>query len=139
MQKKADVLVLIAAVISIITALVPLWKWIWQRHLVRRFDAKKAHYNELLNQAKWFEHRAGKLDTLRKRLMHGKMHEQTPDRFQLSEMISTLDTKDAEWARKVEDISLLTEACQRKEDECLSNAEQCRQFAEDVSRRVLFW
>jgi len=106
---------------------------------VRRFDAKKAHYNELVNEAKWLEDRAGKLDTLRKRLIYGKTYEQPPDRFKLSEMISTLDTKDAEWARKVEDIALLTEACQRKQEECLDNAEQCRQFAEDVGRKVLSW
>jgi len=139
MQKEADVIVLIAAGITLITALVPLWKWLWRRHLVRRFDAKKAHYNELVNEAKWLEDRAGKLDTLRKRLIYGKTYEQPPDRFKLSEMISTLDTKDAEWARKVEDIALLTEACQRKQEECLDNAEQCRQFAEDVGRKVLFW
>jgi hypothetical protein len=139
MQKETDVIVLIAAGITLLTALLPLWKWLWRTHLVRRFDAKKAHYNELINQAKWLEDRAVKLDALPKQLAYGKMYEQPPDRFKLSEMISRLDSKDAEWARKIEDIALLTEACQRKQEECLSNAEQSRQFAEDVGRKVLFW
>jgi len=67
------------------------------------------------------------------------MYEKALDRFKLAEMISKLDRLDADWARKVEDITLLTEACSRKQEECLSNAAQSREFADEVGRRVLFW
>ena len=139
MQQTANVIVLIAASVTLVTALLPLWKWAWRIHFVRHFDAKKQHYNEIIEQAKWFEDRAVKLDTLRKQLLYGKMCEQLPDRFKRAEMISKLDRDDAEWARKVEDTSLLTDACELKQNECLNNAEQCREFAEEVGRKVLFW
>jgi hypothetical protein len=96
MHYKADAIVLIAASITLVTALLPLWKWLWRTHLVRRFDAKREHYNELIEEAKWFEDRAVKLDTFRKQLLYGKMYEQLPDRFKLAEMFSKLDRKDAE-------------------------------------------
>lgn len=139
MQQAANLIVLIAASITLGTALIPLWKWVWRTHLVRHFDAKKEHYNELIDEAKWFEDRAVKLDSLRKQLLYGKIYGQVPDRFKLAELVSKLDRNDAEWARKVEDVTLLTEACERKQEECLNNAAQCREFADDVGRKVLFW
>ena len=93
-------------------------------HLVRHFDAKRDHYNELIEQAKWYEDRAIKLDTLRKQLIYAKMYEQVPDRFKLADLISKLDRRDAEWARKVEDTTALTEACEKKQEECQNNARQ---------------
>jgi hypothetical protein len=131
--------VLIAAGITLVTALVPLWKWIWRTHLVRHFDSKKDHHKELMEQAKWYDDRAIKLDTLRKQLLYGKVYGQASDRFKRAELISKLDRADAEWARKVEDHDMLTEACERKQEECLNNAAQCREFANDVARKVLFW
>ncbi|HEX4321631.1 MAG TPA: hypothetical protein VHZ52_12045 [Acidobacteriaceae bacterium] len=139
MQTKADVIVLIAASITLVTALQPAWKWLWRTYLVRHFDAKKEHYNELIEQAKWFENRAMRLDTLRKQLLYSNMYEKPPDRFKLAEMISKLDREDAEWARKVNGATLLIEACQVKQEECLNNSEQSRQFADEVARKVLFW
>jgi Tfp pilus assembly protein PilO len=139
MQEKVNGIVLIAACISLGTALVPIGKWLWRTYLVRHFDAKKEHYNELMEETKWYGERAVKLDALRKQLTYGKAYEQLPDRFKLAEMISKLDRKDAEWARKIEDIALLTEACRKKQEECENNAEQCRQFANEVERKVLFW
>lgn len=139
MQHVSNIVVLVAAVIALFTALVPLGKWVWRTHLVRHFDAKKDHYNELVEQSRWYEDRAIKLDTLRKQLLYGKMYDKEPDRFKLAEMISKLDRKDAEWARKVEDIPILTEACDQKQNECLENARQCREFANEVGRKVLFW
>jgi len=138
-QHTSDTIVLIAASITLVTALLPLWRWIGRTHLVRHFDAKKEHYNELIEEAKWYENRALKLDTLRKQLIYGKMYDQIPDRFKLAELISKLDRRDAEWARKVDDFTLLTEALESKQDECLNNARQCREFADDVGRKVLFW
>jgi hypothetical protein len=138
-QQTANIIVLIAASITLATALIPLWKWVWRTHLVRSFDAKKQHYNELLEQAKWYEDRAVKLDTFRKQLIYAKMYDKLLDRFKLAEMISKLDREDANWARKVEDIALLTEACEGKQEECLNNAAQSREFADEVGRRVLFW
>ena len=125
--------------ITLITALVPMFKWVWRTHLVHRFDAKKEHYTELIEQAKWFEDRAVRLNTFRKQLLYGNIYDKVPDRFKLAEMISKLDRKDAEWVRKVEDISLLAEACDQKHDECLENARSLRGYAEDVGRKVLFW
>ena len=106
---------------------------------MRRFDAQKEHYKELIETAKWYENRAVKLGTLHKQLSYATKYDQEPDRFKLTEMISKLDSKDAEWARKVEDIPLLTEDCDRKQNECLDNARQCREFADEVGRKVLFW
>lgn len=128
MQQTANIIVLIAAVIALITAFVPLWRWVWRTHLVRHFDAKKAHYDELLEQAKWYEERAVKLDSFHKQLLFGMG--QPPDR---------LDKKDAEWARKIEDVSQLRDACERKQEECMNNAIQAREFANEVGRKVLFW
>jgi hypothetical protein len=54
-------------------------------------------------------------------------------------MISKLDREDAEWARQIEDQALLAQACEQKQEECQRNAEQCREWAEDVGRKVLFW
>jgi hypothetical protein len=139
LQHGSNIVVLLAAVITLITALVPLWKWVWRNHLVHHFDAKKEQYNELVEQAKWYEERAVKLEVLRGQLLYEKMNSREPDRFKLSEMISKLDRKDAEWARKVEGIPLLTEACNEKKNECLDNARSCRGFADDVERKVLFW
>ena len=139
MQKPADTIVLIAAVITLITALVPLGKWFWRTYGVRNFNAKKAHYDELIEQAKWYEDRLVRLDTLRKQLLYAKMYDQQPDRFKLAEMLSKLDRHDAEWARKIDDPATLTQACEQKQDECQRNAEQCREWADDVSRKVLFW
>lgn len=139
MQQASNIVVLIAAVIALITALIPLCKWVWRTHLVRHFDAKKEHYQELIDEAKWYEDRALKLDNLRKLLIYGRMYEQPPDRFKLAKLLSKLDRRDAEWARTIEDISRLTEACESKQEECLNNAEQCRQFADEVGRKVLFW
>jgi hypothetical protein len=138
-QETSNLIVLIAASITFVTALLPLWKWAWRTHLLRHFDAKKDHYNELIEQAKWFEDRAVRLDALRKQLLYGRTYDKAPDRFKLAELISKLDRKDAEWARKVEDANLLVEACERKQEECLNEAEQCREFADDVARKVLFW
>lgn len=139
MQNTANVLVLLAAAITLVTALVPLGKWAWRTYGVRNFDAKKAHYNELIEEAKWYEDRLVRLDTLRKQLLYANMYEQQPDRFRLAEMVSKLDRKDAEWGRKIEDPATLAEACQNKQEECQRNAEQCREWAEDVARKVLFW
>jgi|SRR5579875_688492 len=139
MQKPADTIVLIAAVITLITTLVPLGRWLWRTYGVRNFNAKKAHYEELIEQAKWYEERLVRLDTLRKQLLYAKMYDQQPDRFKLAEMISKLDRHDAEWARKIEDLGTLTQACEQKQDECQRNAEQCREWADDVSRKVLLW
>jgi len=138
-EQMSKYIVLIAASITLVTALLPLWKWAWRTHLVRHFDAKKEHYNELIEQAKWFEDRAVRLDTLRKQLLYGKMYDKVPDRFKLAELVSKLDRDDAVWARKIEDTTLLAEVCERKQEECLNNAEQCREFASDVGRKVLFW
>lgn len=137
-QKKSDIIVLVAASITLITSLLPVWKWLWRTHLVRHFDAKKDHHNELIAQAHWFESRAVKLDSFRKQLLFRRTNEPV-DRFKLAEMISKLDQKDAEWARKIDDAVVLTEACERKQEECLENARQSRQFADEVGRRVLFW
>ena len=139
MQRVANEIVLIAASITLLTALIPLWKWVWRTHLVRHFDAKKEHYNELIKEARWYEERALKLDTFRKQLLYGKMYDRPPDRLKLAELISKLERQDAEWVRKVEDITLLTDACERKQEECINNAAQCRQFADEVGRKVLFW
>lgn len=139
MQKPADWIVLTAAVITLVTALVPFCKWVWRTHGVRHFSAKKAHYEELIAEAKWFEDRLVRLDTLRKQLLFAQGQDQFPDRFRLAEMISKLDRHDAEWARKIDDPGLLVEACERKSDECQANAEQLREWAEDVARKVLFW
>lgn len=136
MQNAANTIVLIAAVIALITALVPFLKWAWRTYGVRNFNAKKAHYEELIDQAKWFEDRLIRLDALRKQLLYA---DHQPDRFKLAEMISKLDRKDAEWARKVEDLDALVKACEAKQEECQHNAEQCREWAEDVARKVLFW
>lgn len=135
----ANVLILLAAVIALITALVPVFKWVWRTYGVRTFDAKKAHYNQLIEQAKWFEDRLVRLDTLRKQLLYARMYEQPPDRFKIAQMISKLDRKDAEWAMKLEDPTVLVEACELKQEECQRNAEQDREWAEDVGRKVLFW
>lgn len=139
MQKTADIIVLIAAIIALITALVPVWRWVWHTYGVRKFSAKKAHYEELIEQAKWYEDRLVRLDTLRKQLLYATASEQQFDRFKLSAMVSKLDRKDAEWARKIEDPATLTQACETKQEECQRNAEQCREWAEDVGRKVLFW
>jgi hypothetical protein len=139
LQRPSDTIVLLAAVITLITALVPLWKWVWRTHGVRNFDGKKAHYEELIEQAKWYEDRLVRLDTLRKQLLYAEMYDQQPDRFKLAQMISKLDRKDAEWARTMEDPATLTQACEQKQEECQRNAEQCREWAEDVGRKVLFW
>jgi hypothetical protein len=56
-QNAANILVLIAAVIALITALVPFGRWVWRTYCVRNFSAKKAHYEELIEEAKWFEDR----------------------------------------------------------------------------------
>ena len=139
MQKPADTVVLIAAAITLITALVPLGKWVWRTYGVRNFDAKKALYEELIEEAKWYEDRLVRLDTLRKRLLYAKMYEQQLDRFKLAEMISKLDRKDAEWARQIEDPTILAHSCEQKQEECQRNAEERREWAEDVARKVLFW
>lgn len=128
---------LIAAVIALVTALVPLWKWVWRTYMVRHFEAKKALYDELREQSKWYEERAVKLDSFRKQLLFGK--DQPPDRFRLAAMISSLDRKDAEWARKFEKSTELIEVCEKKQEECLNNAGQIREFADEVGRKVLFW
>lgn len=135
MQNTTNTVVLIAALITLATALVPFVKWAWRTHGVRTFDGKKAHHNELVEQAKWYEGRLHKLHGLRVHLMNCL----EPDRFRLAEWISQLDSRDAEWARKIEDMKLLITACEQKEEECLRNAEQAREWAEDVARRVLFW
>lgn len=137
MQQTSNLIVMIAAIITLVTALLPLWKWVWRTHLVRRFDAKKDHYNELLQQAKWYEERAVKLDSLRKQLLFGS--QQTPDPFRLAALISKLDRKDAEWARKIEDAAQLADGCERKQEECLKNASQAGEFADEVGRKILFW
>ena len=134
-MKPSDTIVLIAAVIALITALVPVGKWAWRTYGVRKFDAKKAHYDELIEEAKWLENRLVRLDTLRKQLLYG----QPPDRFKLAEMISKLDRRDAEWARTIEDPAVLAHECERKSEECQRNAEQVREWAGDVARKVLFW
>ena len=139
MHKPADTIVLIAAVITLITALLPFGKWAWRTYGVRNFNAKKAHHKELIEEAKWYEDRLVQLDTLRKQLLYAAMYEQQLDRFKLAEMISKLDRNDAEWARKIEDATILVKACEHKQEECLRNAEQCRELAEDVARKVLFW
>lgn len=139
MHNPADTVVLIAAAITLITALVPLGKWAWRTYGARNFSAKKAHYEELIEEAKWFEDRLVRLDTLRKQLLYAEMYEQQLDRFKLAGMISKLDRNDAEWARKIEDTTLLVKACEQKQEESQRNAEQCREFAEDVARKVLFW
>jgi hypothetical protein len=100
MQNATNTIVLIAAVIALITTLFPLAKWLWRTYGVRNFDAKKAHYDELIEQAKWYEDRLVRLDTLRKQLLYAKMYEQPLDRFKLAEMISKLDRNDAEWPGK---------------------------------------
>ena len=139
MQNATNMIVLIAAVIALITALAPLGKWAWRNYGVRNFSAKRAHYEELIEEAKWFEDRLVRLDTLRKQLLDAKMYDQTPDKFRLAELISKLDRKDSEWARKIEDLEKLVQACQQKQEECQRNAEQCREWAEDVARKVLIW
>ncbi len=139
MHNTSDIIVLVAALITLLTALIPLWKWVWRTYGVRSFDAKKAHYDELVEQAKWYEERLLKLEALRKQLIYAEMYERPLDRFRLSELVSKLDRKDAEWARKVDDVTVLKEALERKEEECDNNAQQCREFADDVSRKVLFW
>jgi hypothetical protein len=116
-------IVLLAALIALITALVPLLKWAWRKHGVRRFDAKKDHYNELIERAKWWEDRLFCLDTLRKQWLYAKMYEPL-DGFKLAELVSKLDRKDAEWARKIDDAAVLAQACEQKQDECQKNAEQ---------------
>jgi hypothetical protein len=78
LQQTANLIVLIAASITLVTALLPLWRWVWRTHLVRSFDAKREHYNELLEQAKWYEDRVVKLATFRKQLLYGKMYEKPP-------------------------------------------------------------
>jgi hypothetical protein len=117
MQTTSDAIVLTAACITLATALVPLWKWIWNTRLVRHFDAKKTQHKELISQAKWYEERALRLDTLHKGLIYANHQTRIPDRFQLSEMISKLDPQDAEWARRIEDARALLAACQGKRDE----------------------
>jgi hypothetical protein len=139
LQTSTNIVVLTAAVIALITALVPVWKWIWRTYGVRHFNAKKAHYEELIEDAKCYEDRLLRLDTLRKQLLYAKMYEQRLDRFKLAEMISKLDRKDAEWARQIEDPVILAQACEQKQDECQQNAEQCREWADDVARKVLIW
>jgi hypothetical protein len=139
MQSVPNAIVLLAAVIALINALVPFFKWAWRTYGVRRFDAKKAHYNELIERAKGYEDRLVRLDTLRKQLLCAKMNEKPPDKFQLAGMVSKLDREDATWARKIEDPTVLAQVCEQKQEECQSNAEQDRQWAEDVARKVLFW
>jgi len=139
LQNAANTIVLIAAVVALITALVPFGKWVWRTYGARNFNAKKAHYDELLEEAKWFENRLLRLDTFRKQLLYGTMCDQQPDRLKLTEMISKLDRKDAEWARRIEDLGILAQACQDKQEECQRNAEQCREWADNVARKVLFW
>ena len=134
-MKASDTVVLISALITLITALVPIGKWAWRKYVVRKFDAKKAHYEELVEQAKWFESRFVRLNTLRDQLLC----RQPPDRFKLAEMISKLDRKDATWARTIDDHSILALECERKSEECQRNAEQAREWAGDVARKVLFW
>ena len=92
----------------------------------------------LISQAEWFEDRRVRLDTLRKQLLYSNGI-QPPDRFKLAELVSKLDRKDAEWARKIEDTKVLAQACEQKQEECQRNAEQCREWAEDVARKVLIW
>jgi hypothetical protein len=139
LQNASNTIVLLAAVIALITALVPLGKWAWRTYGIRNFDAKKAHYEELIERAKWYEDRLIRLDTIRKQLLFAQTWEQPIDRFRLAEMISKLDRKDAEWARKIEDPVLLAHACEQKAEECQRNAGQEREWAEDVARKVLFW
>jgi len=123
-----------AAVGSVVTAvLTPLAKRIWQAYRYRHYDPKEAHYKELLEQAKWFEDRATRLAAFRIQLVHNP----TPDRFKLSELISKLDRKDAEWARQV-DVEFLPKAVEDKQAECLDNAAECGHFADDVMRKI-FW
>jgi hypothetical protein len=136
LQNATNTIVLLAAVIALITALVPVFKWIWRTYGVRNFDAQKSRYNELIERAKWQEDRVFRLDTLRKQLRYTQ---QPLDRFKLAEMISKLDRKDAEWARKIEDPAILAQACEQKQEECQRNADQDREWAEDVARKVLFW
>jgi hypothetical protein len=121
--------------VSLVTALAPIGKWLWTRYLVRRFDAKRDHHNELIAEAQWFESRAVKLDALRIQLLY----EKPADRFKLAGIISKLDQRDAQWARTVEDMQTLADSCKQKQEECQDNARQCRQFADDVARKVLFW
>jgi hypothetical protein len=68
-QNTANALVLLAAAITLVTALVPFGKWAWRTYGIRNFDAKKAHYSELVENAKWYEDRLVRLDTLRKQLI----------------------------------------------------------------------
>src|SRR5271168_3035479 len=73
-----------AAVGSVVTAVfTPLGKLTWEAFCRRRFDPKRAHYNELVEQSKWFETRAAKLATFRQQLQLYP----PADRFRLSEMI----------------------------------------------------
>ena len=130
---------MLAAVIALITALVPLLRWGWRTYGVRRFDAKKAHYNQLIEQAEWFEDRLVRLDTLRKQLLYAKIYDKPPDRFQLAELTSKLDPTDRAWAMKIEDPTVLAQACEREQEQCQRNAEQDREWAEEVGRKVLFW
>lgn len=139
MQQDANIIVLIAACITLVTALLPFWKWVWRSHLVRHFDAKKQHYKELIERAKWYDDRTVKIDNLRKQLLYMKMYEQPIDHFKLSELCSKLDREDVKWARKIENVNILIDACMNKQDECFNNATQCREFADEVERKVLFW
>lgn len=125
--------------VALITAFVPALKWAWRTYGVRKFDAKKAHYNQLIETAKWYEDRLVRLDTLRKQLINARMYEKPPDRFKLALLVSKLDRHDANWAGKIEDPAVLEKACEQKQDECQRNAEQEREWAEDVARKVLFW
>lgn len=123
-----------AAVGSVVTAVfTPIGKLAWEAFRRRRFDPKRAHYNELVEESKWYETRAVKLATFRQQLQLSP----PADRFRLSEMISKLDARDAEWVRRA-DLSELVDATADKERECLDNASECAQYANDVQRKI-FW
>jgi hypothetical protein len=119
-QNTSNVIVLVAACVTLATALVPCLKWLWRTSGIRKFDQKKHIYNEIVQQSKWYESRAQKLHILQSKLQVNP----DPHKFRRAEWISQLDGRDAEWARTIEDSSLLTQACARKEEECLMNAEQ---------------
>jgi uncharacterized protein YjiS (DUF1127 family) len=124
-----------AAAGSVVTVVfAPLAKRVWRAYRRWRFDPKEAHYKELIEEGKWFDSRAAKLAVFRQQLVLNP----PTDRYRLAELISKLDKRDAEWVRKVDDVSVLLDATTKKQEECLNDAQECAELADELEKKI-FW
>lgn len=118
-----------ALVTLAITKGFPLLSRAYQRRCI---DPKRAHQEVFLEQTAWFEERASKLAVFRFELTNGP----APDKFKLAQLVSKLDRKDREWAKKETDITLLGRYAAEKAAECHDNAGECARHADEINYRT---